>query len=617
MQNDLNELEVGSKFVYTQHLAQLLAMFVFMMTFAPGLPVLTLVMTVVFKMYFNNDKIMLLRYHRAPSLSNHRMMAQIVYFYLPIAVIVRLVVGMFMFSSSSNILSTTFPLWAGTSTSTVAAGGQSVNSPLSVVSMVQYQLFIERFVQPLPTPFHYSWFVDIENRFKQGNVIPLVVLLLCTLLFLFLDYVALRYFTSLMRGVWSLLQFVIINKCKSLNQVKNELYLSANTGRKGYLHPFGLISLNDPLRTQVAPFTGVFYQFLGKKRDLALKEIDDENKKKGCCSITRYLCCCQCFKCCRRKRKKSSAQSDVDLEAGEEPTQVMIADPKVNEKLMKKKNRTVGGDFDYEEGWEVTDMGQDYEIKVKTWSRTEIGSDGVLHQKGQHKRTFEVLADSRCHTYRLQFVPTYKLAFMALRDQELSVGNSLLDDYLRRKSIRDNIKQFDPKQAELTVVQQVNDSIAQNKTEDFKKQLQLLKVKQKQKNDKNRSTSKVVPTDQSDDQDDVDDEKTKVGLFGSLFSKKEKASTTGLMIVEESKTEAQRTSSSKPLLSSSEEDDDEEEEEEEEEEDDDDDESEEETDDDDDDDDVDEEESSDDDDDDDDDEEESADDNDDNNDSKV
>jgi hypothetical protein len=485
---------------------------------------------------------------------------------------------------------------------------------------------MEKYVQSQPYFIPVSFFHTFEDRLKQSNTFPLLALLVCTVFCVSLEYVIYHYFykTSIQVMEWLV---YLRNGCQRLpqslqqQQQKPDPYrpVTRKNAVNGFVHPYQLIALKDPLRVESAPYTGIYYRFLGTKRDALMNHAHDDDdeedeedgetgqgkkhKKKGCCRrVCSFLFCCGCFgkccckcccSCCRKKNKKTAGVSDdqktkkkpsyevdsdaegeedEDLEAGkkgkeeeeEEEKVVMVVsrtkpirrnnnnkneaeeDAFLEEEAqntIKKRGKGKGyiRGYEHEDGWEITEMGLEYNIKVKIWSKTGIGVDGVLHNKGQHQRTFELLADTRCHTYQLQFVPTYKLAFMALRDQDFT--SSLVEDYGKRTSILKNLQQFDPRLAELNVIDQIQDAIVKKKNEKFMEKVEKVKEELKAKKNKKYS-NKVVPVedddtagaenDEGEDEGDVgvkekkekekegEADQKKRGILSKLFSKKGK-----------------------------------------------------------------------------------------------
>jgi len=117
------------------------------------------------------------------------------------------------------------------------------------------------------------------------------------------------------------------------------------------------VSLNDPLRKEAAPFTGSYFRYLCHKG-----EIPDT-----------------CVKMCAYDSLKKVSENDA------------------------------------EQGWEVADKGADFSVLVKKWQQTVMTSDGQSRMKGEHKKTYEVIADHRCSSYQLERIPAYRMAAFALK----------------------------------------------------------------------------------------------------------------------------------------------------------------------------------------------------------
>ena len=104
MQYQLNVLEVGGRFDSCLHTAKLLALLFFAMTFAPGLPLLMPLCFLSFVLMFRVDKLLLLRYFRRPSFSDNKIMVFVLHL-LPFAAVLRLAMGVWMFSSNGVMAS--------------------------------------------------------------------------------------------------------------------------------------------------------------------------------------------------------------------------------------------------------------------------------------------------------------------------------------------------------------------------------------------------------------------------------------------------------------------------------------------------------------------------------
>lgn len=130
-----------------------------------------------------------------------------------------------------------------------------------------------------------------------------------------------------------------------------------------------LLRTNDPLRQQSSPFTGEFFRLV-KHKD----EIPDT-----CVQMFSYAYLTQL--------------TEVELE----------------------------------EGYKMLDRG-DFVVKVKLWMQFDHKKiDGTRSKHGEHKKTYEVVADHRCYSYDIEKVSEYRVAMQAFRE-----GVASMLDYLEQ-----------------------------------------------------------------------------------------------------------------------------------------------------------------------------------------
>ena len=99
MQQELNKLEIGPEVKITLHTAQLLSYIFFAMTFASGLPLMLPLITLSFIMYFNVDKLLLLRFNVKPPYMGDGSIRTVIAL-LPYAAVVRMAVACWIFGNS-------------------------------------------------------------------------------------------------------------------------------------------------------------------------------------------------------------------------------------------------------------------------------------------------------------------------------------------------------------------------------------------------------------------------------------------------------------------------------------------------------------------------------------
>jgi hypothetical protein len=83
-----------------------------------------------------------------------------------------------------------------------------------------------------------------------------------------------------------------------------------------------------------------------------------------------------------------------------------------------------------EEGWQLEER-EAFTVKVKCYM--EDGKkrlDGRRSRIGEHKRTFEVVGDHRCHSYSIELIPSYKTAIQGLREG-INNNNNNNNDVIR------------------------------------------------------------------------------------------------------------------------------------------------------------------------------------------
>ena len=179
------------------------------------------------------------------------------------------------------------------------------------------------------------------QRALQENTFPLTVVLVLIVLG--------KLLVKLLRGaLWAGMRArSICTSKRSVCSAPQKVYPYAageeGEGSDELIDPYELFLLNDPLRVQVAPFRGGYYRFVSTD-----KEQHSVTAKGSCCS-----CCSQ----------QVSVVSDAE--------------------------RT--------EGWTIEDYessgGAVASVMVKQWAEQAMLPGGIARQKGERKRTYEVLRE--------------------------------------------------------------------------------------------------------------------------------------------------------------------------------------------------------------------------------
>lgn len=349
LQKDLNDIHLGPSFPLGVHLARLSALIFFAMTYAPGLPLLMPITGNLFLCCYMIHRSMLLQFYKVPFFPGTDVM-NLVIDILPCAAILRLGFACWMLSADS-ILSSVLPQSKGVGLGSMF--GVS-SSSLSLYAYAQYVSELQ------DTAYLPDMLAVVEDRLKHANVLPcfaFAVIIAVVMGFEYLD----KFVLSKVRWVLGRIAWFFYKHCR--RRPLDPLAKSA-----GFLHYYELRSLHDPLRREAAPFTGVYFSFLGRK------------------SVEQKW-----WKRLIPKRCKKNKEHDLPM------------------------------------GWEVNDMGWDFEVKVKNWA--SITDDQGARTKGEHKRTYEVINDQRyCSTFRMELLPNWMYTYVGLR--ELDVDYSISSFYL-------------------------------------------------------------------------------------------------------------------------------------------------------------------------------------------
>mmetsp|Transcript_15197 Transcript_15197/g.22859 ORF Transcript_15197/g.22859 Transcript_15197/m.22859 type:complete len:1310 (+) Transcript_15197:270-4199(+) len=335
MQADVNALELGGVFDTTLHNAQLLALLFFGMTYAPGLPLMMPLSMFAFTLYLNIDKMLLLRYYAKPPKMGDAVM-RVVLKLLPWACVIRLCIACWMYSNYdvfpyTELDITVIPNFSALDTERVSE---------------LYNNWVEKQTE------RDILFFNTGDRITRGNVFPLfvlmVIIVVTTFIFNAMKHSPIYYFAKVIHWTWTHIQ---LNK--------------ASNGRTKKLSPFEIAKRGDPLRAEMAPFTGDYYQFLQS-------EFEKSKRVSRCLGfITKFV------------------RPDLTEE-------------------------------ELQQGWRVSYQGA-YKVKMAQWMRTTRVA-GVGRPKGSIQRTYELISLHGCYSYNLYKIPHYKTVMIAIQEGIESVA---------------------------------------------------------------------------------------------------------------------------------------------------------------------------------------------------
>ena len=238
-QADVNLMEVGPVFDPIGNAAHLLLVLFFVMTFAPGIPIMMPLGFFIFALYTWSDKLLLLRYFRRPPKVEEGV-GEIIVKCLPWAAIIRLGIACWMFSNQDIFPSGMDDIAvAGQSGSTYTDGlGFYQNATSSDGAIGTTSTYVESFL---------PW---ATRLLKQYNTYVLFVILMIILII------------KMIRKIWVLLPFYWIfnfyRLFKKLCCGKRRVHANED----GYIEQFDIFMLKHPLRREQAPFTGGYYKFI-------------------------------------------------------------------------------------------------------------------------------------------------------------------------------------------------------------------------------------------------------------------------------------------------------------------------------------------------------------------
>lgn len=367
IQEDLNHLFLGPAFPIHIHMSRVCILVLLTYTYAAALPLMVPITFFTLMLTYLLHRDMFLHYYKTIDFVGKGII-ECVCNLLPYVCLVRVIATCWVLSAD-NIVPNDFPSYKGMG---VGQGGID----LGMLSLYNYQQFIEDIRKTQYLPISLS---VIETRLKYIHVFPVfalgILIVLCLCLDHFYSYVG-RY---ILEDLGKMVKHVY-GKCFPGDPNKGRL-----TRHPNFLHAFELFSSNDPVRQETAPYSGIYYKYLGRK-----------SVKPSYFSRVVYYWktkLCFCFASC-------------------------FTDPSDRSKIYESLPI----------GWEVQDMGLDFEVKIKTWPSTDTDVN-LMKLKGEHKRTYEVIADDELpYCYNLELIPDYRYAYVNL--QEYDMKYSIAAHYL-------------------------------------------------------------------------------------------------------------------------------------------------------------------------------------------
>lgn len=272
MQHDLNNMFIGPENSSTMHCAHLLTLLFFGMTYGPGIPIFMPLLCVTFTVYFYFDKFLLCRFYRRPRYSNDGA-NEIVLAVLPFAAIIRMCVACWMLSNNEIFPSVVTP---------IDVLPQSYTTD-PTTSQIVYTNYINN--HEGDTSIQYI----IASKLSRQNIVPILVLLTLTLLYLFIKRILWKYLP-----VRYVLKF--ISRLGTYICSMGEIQVQNIRRKDGFVHTEDLFEMKDPLRRESAPFTGTYFKYLKPINEevsifgrilkwfnlyLDRGELSDEEREKG------------------------------------------------------------------------------------------------------------------------------------------------------------------------------------------------------------------------------------------------------------------------------------------------------------------------------------------------
>lgn len=195
-----------------------------------GIPLLMPLCTLVFFIYFNVDKLLLLRYYHKPPKMGDAVMRVVLYF-LPWACVIRLAIACWMLSNhqlfpDSKLLINKLP-------------------SLSYFNSDNISHLYNNWIENHAGQNYYL--INTGHRIMRGHIFPLFVLLVLLVL------------PMLIHKFWAYSPFYLLYRTISLLLLNMKKFRKT---AKSSITPFELVTSGDELRSEMAPFAGDYYQFL-------------------------------------------------------------------------------------------------------------------------------------------------------------------------------------------------------------------------------------------------------------------------------------------------------------------------------------------------------------------
>lgn len=251
LQDEVNALYVGPPFDVATRTATLLMLVFYIMTFSPGLPILTPLACIAFTLAFRIQKRILLRHAARPPHMDSQIMRNVLGL-LPYAAIIRLCFACWMYGNPEA--------FEASSLSVASAGGGSASvggvDSSSLTNTGALAKMLNDNASGQSTNYLY---VAIVLRCSSPNVVPLLVLL------------ALVIVTKVLRKLWRALPYYWVAKmlawlCK--REARDKVTVVDAEGVEVVMDAvqgFDIMKRNDALRLESAPFTGDYYKYLKDK----------------------------------------------------------------------------------------------------------------------------------------------------------------------------------------------------------------------------------------------------------------------------------------------------------------------------------------------------------------
>ena len=342
MQADVDNLELSGVFDTTQHTAQLLALLFFAMTYSGGLPLLTPLMGITFVIYYRGDKRLLCKYYEKPPKIGSAIM-DFVLNVLPWAAVIRLCASTWMYSNELVFPESDFTMGAVPD----ALGFNWQNAA------DKYNDFMEN-----QEGRDLGFGINAGHRLTRATVFPLVVVLA---LIVILDFGRAIILYSPLHLVYQL--------CRIVGSFFWRCCCMKGIGKKKKVKGIDLMAKKDPLRTEMAPYTGDYFHYA---RSEYIKQGD------ACCKALRHL----------------------------------VTDDLTDEEIAT--------------GWRMTYIGE-HKVKMITWeNNTRV--NGVFRKKGSTQRTYEVIGQYGCWSYVIYRIPQYRSIMMAIQEGMESILQDIEHD---------------------------------------------------------------------------------------------------------------------------------------------------------------------------------------------